>query len=124
MPGLAATPDGLKKQIQYMLGLANYQVKFFADYNKDTELQKMLDSPEIGPVRKQAIYNNWRNDWKKRNPRIILPKGSDRTDFTISELGAQFGNQEDEKSQSVREQSSMAEQSSISLPGSDEDKED
>lgn len=124
MPGLAATPDGLKKQIQYMLGLANYQVKFFADYNKDTELQKMLDSPEIGPVRKQAIYNNWRNDWKKRNPRIILPKGSDTTDFTISELGAQFGNQEDEKSQSVREQSSMAEQSSISLPGPDEDKED
>ena len=84
----------------------------------------MLDSPEIGPVRKQAIYNNWRNDWKKRNPRIILPKGSDKTDFTISELGAQFGNQEDEKSQSVREQSSMAERSSISLPGSDEDEKD
>lgn len=124
MPGLGATKDGLKKQIQYMLGLANYQVKFFADYNQDEELQKLLDSADIGPQQKQAAYNNWRNAWKKRNPRIVLPQGADQKDFSISELGAQFGGLEDQKSQTVREKYDMDVKPSVSLPGPDENEED
>jgi hypothetical protein len=69
MPGLGSSPKGIRQQITLMKELAQYNEKFFNDYNSDAELRAVLDAPstEFNAAQKETAYNNWRRDWLKRN---------------------------------------------------------
>jgi hypothetical protein len=69
MPGLGSSPRGIRQQITLMKELAQYNEKFFNDYNSDAELRAVLDAPstEFNAAQKETAYNNWRRDWLKRN---------------------------------------------------------
>jgi hypothetical protein len=69
MPGLGSSPEGIRQQIKLMKELADYNEKFFTDYNSDTELRSILDAPstEFNAAEKETAYNNWRRRWLNEN---------------------------------------------------------
>jgi hypothetical protein len=121
MPGLGATADGLKKQIQYMISLAKYDQKFFEDQQRDTELQKILQDDKLSPGRKINALNLWEIDWKRKNPTILLfdldtdkPTGEE---FTIGGLYSQYGGAETPEQREIRLAASAALEPGVSLEG-------
>jgi hypothetical protein len=69
MPGLGSSPEGIRQQIKLMKELADYNEKFFTDYNSDTDLRSILDAPstEFNAAEKETAYNNWRRRWLNKN---------------------------------------------------------
>jgi hypothetical protein len=69
MPGLGSSPEGIRQQIALMKEVAEYNEKFFNDYNSNAELRAILDAPstEFNAAQKETAYNNWRRDWFKNN---------------------------------------------------------
>ena len=89
MPGLGRTPEGLRKQIEYMFGVARYQQKFFDDFVNDAELQETLGDPNISaPIKSNAI-NRWTINWQKTN-RLTTESGEQ---FSIDGLTSAHGGQ-------------------------------
>ena len=121
MPGLGATADGLKKQIQYMISLAKYDQKFFEDQQRDTELQKILQNDKLSPGQKTNALNLWEIDWKRKNPTILLfdldtdkPTGEE---FTIGGLYSQYGGAETAKQKEIRQGASAGLEPGVSVSG-------
>jgi hypothetical protein len=121
MPGLGASAEGLKKQIQYMISLAKYDQKFFEDQQRDTELQKILQDDKLSPGRKINALNLWEIDWKRKNRQIPLfdldtdkPTGEE---FTIGGLYSQYGGAETPEQREIRLAASAALEPGVSLEG-------
>ena len=115
MPGLRATPEGLKKQIQYMRAVADYERKFFEDYTRDEELGQILGDNTKSPFEKEQAFNRWRLDWKKKNPQLVVRETGEQ--FTISGLASQFGGQESDKARNFRLADDRNKSGGVNLPG-------
>ena len=115
MPGLRATPEGLKKQIQYMRAVADYERKFFEDYTRDEELGQILGDNTKSPFEKEQAFNRWRLDWKKKNPQLVVRETGEQ--FTISGLASQFGGQESDKARNFRLADDRNKAGGVNLPG-------
>ena len=116
MPGLAASPGGLKKQIKFMRALANYQKKFFDDFIMNDDIQEKIGSQKLSISQKENAFERFRLQWKKDNPRII----ADDETFTILELANTYGQDEEESNQALIRERYQDSQNSISFPD-DED---
>lgn len=115
MPGLRATAEGLKKQIQYMRAVADYERKFFDDYTRDKELGQILGDNTKSPFEKEQAFNRWRLDWKKNNPQLVVRETGE--EFTIGGLASQFGGQETEKARNFRLADEQNRAAGVNLPG-------
>jgi len=115
MPGLGATPEGLKKQIQYMRAVADYERKFFSDYTRDEELGQILGDNTKSPFQKEQAFNRWKLDWKKNNPQLKVRETGE--EFTIGGLANRFGGQETEKARSYRLADDQNKAGGVNLPG-------
>ena len=99
-----------------MRALANYQKKFFDDFIMNDDLQEKMNSEKLTVMAKENLFERYRLQWKKDNPRII----ADDEDFTILELANTYGQDDDESNQALIRERYQDSQNSISFPD-DED---
>ena len=109
MPGLGASPEGLRKQIDYMLGVAQYQEKYFSDFVSDVELQNILADETISVPQKDNAFQRWVINWRKTN-RLMTP--SDKQQFSIAGVVSEFGGKGTDKDRIALEAANTAQSGS------------